>query len=69
MFNICEAFFSGFYFYREEFSSSLLGYVLSPLSSHGMKTAPLKSFIEKLLTIDGFFTLKNIFGRVFRNKI
>lgn len=52
MFNICEAFFSGFYFYREEFSSSLLGYVLSPLSSHGMKTAPLKSFIEKLLTLE-----------------
>ena len=52
MFNICEAFFSGFYFYREEFSSSLLGYVLSPLSSHGMGTAPLKSFIGKLLTLE-----------------
>ena len=50
MFNICEAFFSGFYFYREEFSSSLLGYILSPFSSHGMKTAPLELLIKKLLT-------------------
>ena len=49
MFNIFEALFSGFYFYREEFSSSLLGYVLSPFSSHGMKTKPLELFIRKLL--------------------
>ena len=52
MFNICEAFFSGFYFYREEFSSSLLGYVLSPLSSHGMGTVPLESFIGRLLALE-----------------
>lgn len=49
MFNICEAFFSGFYFYREEFSSSLLGYVLSPFSSHGMRTLPLCLLIKKIL--------------------
>ena len=52
MFNICEAFFSGFYFYKEEFSSSLLGYILSPFSSHGMKTAPLEIFIKKLLALE-----------------
>lgn len=47
-FNLCDAFFSGFYFFREEFASSALGYLLSPFSTG--TTAPLKLFIKKLLS-------------------
>lgn len=46
-FNLCEAFFSGYYFFREEFASCALGYMLSPFSTG--KVEPLRTFIEQLL--------------------
>ena len=47
-FSLCEAFFSGFYFFREEFASSALGYALSPFSANNVDA--LKFFIEQLLS-------------------
>ena len=46
-FNLCEAFFSGYYFFREEFASCALGYALSPFSTGTAE--PLKYFIQKLI--------------------
>ena len=48
-FNLCDAFFSGYYFFREEFASCALGYALSPFSSGG--TRPLEYMVEQLLKI------------------
>lgn len=49
-FNLCEAFFSGYYFFREEFASCLLGYLLSPFSTG--KTVALQRFLKLLQSAD-----------------
>lgn len=46
-FNLCDAFFSGYYFFREEFASCALGYVLSPFSSG--KISILADFLDLLI--------------------
>ena len=48
MFNLCDALYSGFYFFKEECASSLLGYILTPLAQHNLGQAPLIKFLQSI---------------------